>query len=852
MKKLKHKQIDKNIHNQSLETVISDRFGRYSKYIIQDRALPDIRDGLKPVQRRILYAMHELGLTPQKPFKKSARIVGEVIGKYHPHGDSSIYDALIRMSQEWKMNIPLIEVHGNKGSIDDDPAAAMRYTETRLSSLSLMMMEGLKKQTVTFIPNFDDSEHEPTILPSLVPNLLVNGAIGIASGYATEMPPHNLGEIINAIIAKIENPAITLEAIMKIVQGPDFPTGGIVQGLEGIKDAFETGSGKIIIRAKIEKNLKGKNTLLKITEIPYGVVKTKIIRQINDIIYDNQINGIDHVRDESDRENQIQIVIELNPDSDQEQIINYLFAKTDLQIHYNYNNVVIQERSPKKLGLMAMIDAYLKHQNDIQKSIIDFDLKRDQKRAEIIVGLIKAAKIVDQIINLIKATVGSREAVVKALVEKLKFTKIQAEAISELKLYRLSKTDQSIFLTEQAELILKITQNKNLLSSQQEFDRYLISLLKKLKQQFSTVRKTTIESEIEKLTIDLDALIKHEETWIGVSRQGYIKRFSNRIYEANDIINYALKENDSLVYLHKINTVDKLLVFTSKGRFIFIPTHKIEEFKWKDVGKHVNDYATIAPDELVVDAIAINDFSLEAFLIFVTKKGKGKRVLLKDLLVSRYSRALRAINLGKDDTLVNVRFSNGKKHVIIMTKDGKAVRYLESELPIYSLNSSGVKAISLSNDDYVSVLVVSGANNTIGLVSNRGGLKRMRAYTISPMAKGTKGKQFFRVVKTHPHKVLDAKVVEPTTKVYFLGTKKREIHNFKNIEISTINSGFSLLASSKIIDASIMNYNRLNSDSSLFEKSNSQNDDEKFSAAEKVIESCAQISLDDMLINNDH
>lgn len=851
MKKLKHKSSDRNIYNQSLEQVISDRFGRYSKYIIQDRALPDIRDGLKPVQRRILYAMNELALFPNKPYKKSARIVGEVIGKYHPHGDTSIYDALIRLSQEWKMNIPLIEVHGNKGSIDDDPAAAMRYTETRLSALSLAMMEGLKKNTVKFAPNFDDSEVEPTVLPGLVPNLLVNGAMGIASGYATDMPPHNLSEIVSAIIARINNPQITLEEIMKVVKGPDFPTGGIVQGLDGIRDAFATGSGKIVIRAKLEKNTKGKKTLLKVTEIPYGVIKAKIIRQINEIIHDHQINGIENVRDESDRNNGIQIVIELNAESDEEQIINYLFSKTDLQVYYNYNNVVIQNRAPQKLGLMAMIDAYLEHQSAIQRAILTFDLRRDQKRSEIIIGLIKASTIVEQIISLIKQTVGSKQAVVKALKETLNFTAVQAEAISELKLYRLSKTDQSVFIEEQKMLEEKIKYNQKLLRSTPDFNNYLIDLLKDLRTKFGKKRRTQIQDEVEKIVIDLDALIKHEETWIGVSRQGYIKRFSNRVFEANEIINYALKENDSLVYLHKINTVDKLLVFTSKGRFIFIPTHKVDEVKWKDFGKHLNDYATINADELVVDALAINDFNLEAFLVLVTKYGKGKRVAIKDFLVSRHSRAMRAINLNKDDVLINVRPSSGRKYIIIMTKESKAVRYFEKELPIYSLNSGGVKAINLTPNDYVCALVVASANSTIGLVSNRGGLKRMRAFTILQVNKINKGKHFFRTLKTHPHQVLDAKVVEPSTKVYFLGSKKREIHNFKNIEISTSTSGFSLLASSKILDASIMHYNRLHSDSSLFEKQSVKNEEEQFVEAEKIIEKAAQISLDDVLISNE-
>lgn len=841
---------NKNIKNTNLEQIISQRYGSYARYIIQERALPDVRDGLKPVQRRILYAMHELGIFHNKSYKKSARIVGEVIGKYHPHGDSSIYDALIRMAQEWKMNMPLIQVHGNKGSIDGDSAAAMRYTETRLSALASQMMGSLKKNTVRFTGNFDDSEIEPTVLPALFPNLLVNGAVGIAAGYATEMPPHNSSEIIDAIIAKIKNPSLSLQEVNAIVKGPDFPTGGIVQGQEGIFDAFALGNGKISIRAKLETVTRGKKTWIKVCEIPFGTIKKNIIDQICNIISDNQINGIKSVHDESGREHFIQIMIELNENSDIQQIINYLFAKTDLQVYYHYNNVVIKDGRPQSLGILQIIDAYLEHQHVVQKANIEYDLKRYQKRAEIIEGLLKAITNAKEIVNLIVAisanNASSKQAVIDALQSKFMFTNVQAEAISELKLYRFSKTDKGNLNDEQKDLETKITYNQSLLASSQAFDEYLINLLNNLKAQFPQQRRTEIQSQITKTEIDLNALIKQEETWVGVSRQGYIKRFSNRVFEGNELVNYGLKENDSIVYLKQVNTIDKLLVFTSCGHFIFIPVHKIEEIKWKDIGKHLNDFATIMANDYVVDVVAVNDFNLEIFLVLMTKNGKGKRVALKDFAISRASKAWRAIRLSANDALVNVRVSNGKKQIVIITKNNKALRYHEKELPIYSLSANGVKAINLSDDDYVCAMAIVSSNSVIGFVTNRGGLKRMRAFMILQANKFTKGKHFVRLLKTYPHVVLDIKVVEPSTKVYFSNTTDCEIFNFKNVDISTINSGFSLLANSKIIDASIMNYERLSEKNTFTDSRDHQDDEQKFANAEEIIEKASQIDLEDI------
>ncbi|WP_161565549.1 DNA topoisomerase IV subunit A [Mycoplasma sp. ATU-Cv-703] len=838
---------DEHILNQSLDRILSDRFGRYSKYIIQDRALPDARDGLKPVQRRILYAMYTLGLTPDKAFKKSARVVGEVIGKYHPHGDSSIYDALVRMAQEWKTNFPLVEIHGNKGSIDDDPPAAMRYTEARLSPLALEMMRNIDKETVKFTPNFDDSEIEPTVLPALVPNLLVNGALGIAAGYATDMPPHNLKEVLEGVIARIRNPHLSLRELNKIIKGPDFPTGGIVLGKSGIHEAFERGSGKIALRAKTQISPPdSKHPYIKITEIPYGVVKSRLIRQIDEIRLDTKVAGLKEVRDESDRHG-IRIMVELNKESDPSKILAYLFSKTDLQVYYHYNNVVIANRAPVKLGLIGLIDAYLVHQREILLRALEYDLAKHERRLEIVKGLVKASQIIDQIIQLIKEVSGSKQAVIEALVAKHHFSQLQAQAIAELRLYRLSNTDQSLLSEEKKELTKLIHQKQELINSRSKFDEYLINLLTKLSDHFGQKRKSQIEAHIDTTKVDLEALVKHEDAYLGVTRQGYIKRVGVAEYGADQLIDYRLKENDTLVYFHQVNTADKLLVFTNLGRYIFLPLHKVEASKWQDFGKHINDFALIDPHEKVVDAIAVHDFNLHAYIVLVTRQGKGKRVRLSDFLVTRYTSPLRAINLEKDDELINARPSNGHHQVIIITKVGRAVRYAETQLTIYSPRSSGIRAVALNQDDQVASLVIGKGTDVIGLVSSRGGLKRIRIKSIEPMGRNTKGKPIFLMLKKTPHLVLDAKIVLAKTLIYVRRGEEKRIIDFKEAEITTSQTGFSLTKFKHLDDASIMHYNRLHQGSWLFSESQKDSFEADFAKAEEDLDKASQLSIDDIL-----
>lgn len=840
------KELEKFL-DMSLDQIMSDRFGRYSKYIIQGRALPDARDGLKPVQRRILFSMNDLGLLHNRAFKKSARVVGDVIGKYHPHGDSSIYEAMVRMSQNWKINMPLVEMHGNNGSIDDDPAAAMRYTEARLEKFSELMLEGIKKNTVKFAPNFDDSEKEPTVLPALVPNLLVNGAKGIAAGYATEMPPHNLGEVIDAVITKIKSPNARLDTLMQSVKGPDFPTGGIVQGKDGIYQAFERGKGRILIRSKYELNTSKTKPTIKITEIPYGVVKSKLVKQMADIQFDKKIAGIKDVRDESDR-NGISIFIELSSGTDAEKIVKYLLQKTDMQVYYSYNNIAIKDSAPKQMGLSDLIDAYLNHQKEVQTNAINFDLSRDTKRLEIVNGLIRVAEIVDEVVKVIRSASGKQDVVDK-LISSFSFTENQAKAIADLRLYRLSKTDQSIYIEERDNLEKRIKIWNYLLQNENEFNSYLIKKLREVKKEFATERKTSIEDQMEVISISQDELINHEDAWVGVSYQGYIKRFSNRAYEANELETYGLKDGDSLEYLHKINTSDKLLIFTSEGKYIFLPVHNIAESKFKDVGRHINDFVAIKPNEFIVEAIAVNDFLLKVNITLVTKNGKGKRVKISDFEVKRFSTSYKAINLKADDKLVGAKISNGNKQIIIITKFAKAVKYSEHNLSVQGTKSSGIKAINLATDDQVTSFALVNQTDILGIVSNRGGIKRIKVETILPMSKNTKGKQLFRFIKGNPHLAIDAKSVDTSNKIAFAyNGKGLKIVEVTKAGISSFEEGFSQGGPSSTIGGKILKFNRIHKDSSIFENIVQDLDEtQTFAAAEAAIDSVDEISIDDLL-----
>ena len=740
---------NEKLEHQSLDYIMSDRFARYSKYIIQQRALPDIRDGLKPVQRRILFSMAELGLQHHKSFKKSARIVGDVIGKYHPHGDSSIYEALVRMGQDWKMNMPLVEMHGNKGSIDDDPAAAMRYTETKLEKITNLMLDELDKNTVPYAPNFDDTEKEPVVLPSYLPNLLVNGARGIASGFATEIPPHNLLEILEGAISMIRNPEITLNSLLKHIKGPDFPTGGIVYGIKGIEQSFERGQGRITICSKYEIINDKKETWINITEIPYGVVKSKLVRQIDELRFSGKISGIKEVRDETDR-NGISIAIFLEKDVNAEMIMNYLLQKTDIKVYYSYNMISIKENAPKVLGIKKMLEAYISHIKDIKRKAVKFDHEKYIKRLEIVDGLIRVSEIPDEVIKVIRDSSDSKKGVVLNLINKLNFTEIQAIAIAELRLYRLNKTDVSIYLKDKEDLSEKILFCKTVLENEKEFDSYLISILKQIKKDFGIPRRTLInENELE-ISLNKEEFIKPEPTYVSLSKDGYLKRFSSRVYESNELQTFGIKDNDYLLYLHQSNTINKLLVFSNRGNYIIVPIHKIIEGKWKDAGQYISDFASFETDEKIIGFIDVENFETKGYLVFVTKQGIGKKVLLKDFDVSRISKPIKAIGFKKpQDELVGIKLSNGMEDILITTNNSCTIKFSENSIPIFGLRPAGNTLIKLDKNTVTS-FVIANSQDKILLMNDKNKIKQINFSKFAYSTRASKGGKIITLISSKP------------------------------------------------------------------------------------------------------
>lgn len=798
---------DEKLEYQSLDSIMSDRFARYSKYIIQQRALPDVRDGLKPVQRRILYSMNDLGLQNEKSYKKSARVVGDVIGKYHPHGDSSIYEALVRMAQDWKMGEPLIEMHGNKGSIDDDPAAAMRYTEAKLSKISSLMLQDLDKNTVSFAPNFDDTEKEPTVLPSYIPNLLLNGAKGIASGFATEIPPHNLGELLDAIVAKIKNPEISWKSLMRYIKGPDFPTGGIIYGTKGIETSFEKGQGRINLCSKYIIEKENKNEVIRILEIPFGVIKSKLVRDIDELRVNGQINGIKDVRDESDR-NGISIAIILEENVNSQTIVNFLMQKTDMKIYYNYNMVTIVDYAPKILGIDKMINAYLNHIRIVKTRAIQFDLAKFEKRLEIIIGLIRVSEIPDEVIKVIRESAGGKQGVIANLQNILHFTLIQATAIAELRLYRLNRTDVSIYHEEKKELEEKIAYYKLLLSDSNTFDQHLIEMFKQIKKEYARPRKTLIYEEELNINIKQEELIKKESCWISFSRDGYLKRITNKTFESNEIGTFAIKENDQIIYFDRSNTINKLLVFTSLGNYAIIPIHKINETKWKEEGQFISDFVEISNNEKIVSIIDINSFNVKAYVILVTKLGIGKRVLLKDFEASRISKTMKAISFKKaNDQLIAAKISNGIEDIIITTNTTHTVKFSENELPILSARASGNTLIKVEHN-WVTAFGIANNKDSITLIIGNNNYKNINFSTIVYSSRATKGQQFFKNISS---KNIVRDIIKNQATNFVINTNNNQIvmMNFNhtaNID-NIINDNFAKISKIPGIAYPIINYN---------------------------------------------
>ncbi|MDR4968904.1 MAG: DNA topoisomerase IV subunit A, partial [Acholeplasmataceae bacterium] len=621
------------------------RFARYSKYIIQDRALPDARDGLKPVQRRILYAMQQMGMLHNKPYKKSARIAGEVMGKYHPHGDSSIYEAMVRLSQDFKMRVPLIDMHGNNGSIDGDSAAAMRYTEARLSRASEALLGDIDKRTVPFVPNFDDEELEPTVLPAKFPNLLVNGATGISAGYATKIPPHNLREVVEATIAYLDNENITIEEITKMIKGPDFPTGGIVQGQSGILSALDKGSGKVVIRAKteIEEISKSQDRII-VTEIPYEVNKADLVRSIDVLRIDKKIDDILEIRDESDQQG-LRIAIDLKKGADAQFILNYLFKSSDLQVAYNYNMVAILNHRPVLVGVLPILKAYVDHQKDVITNRSNYELAKANKRQHIVLGLIKMVSVVEDIIKIIRKSQNKQNAK-ENIMEAFGFTEVQAEAIVTLQLYRLSNTDILALQQESDNLLAFIKELEHILSSEQALRRVIKRELVEIVNLLGEDRRSEIEAEIDVIKIDQKELISEERVMIGITKEGYIKRASTRSHQAS--LTIGLKAQDALIFEKELNTLDTLLIFTNLGNYIYLPVFKIDEQKWKDLGIYINNITPIEKNEKIIKVIAVSNFKTDETILLATLQGMMKQAKLQDFEVTRYSKPIKAMKLSDD------------------------------------------------------------------------------------------------------------------------------------------------------------------------------------------------------------
>ncbi|ACF06987.1 DNA gyrase subunit A [Metamycoplasma arthritidis] len=780
--------LTETIIEKNMVDVMSERFGRYSKYIIQQRAIPDARDGLKPVQRRILYSMYGLKLYNNQAFRKSAKIVGEVMGRYHPHGDSSIYEALVRMSQEWKSNFPLIEMHGNKGSIDDDPAAAMRYTESRLEKISELILKDLDRKVVAMAPNFDDTEYEPVVLPSLIPNLLINGSKGIAAGFATEIPPHNLSEVIDATIKLIKNPLISLEELKQIVQGPDFPTGGVIHGIEGIAQAFETGQGKINISSRYRfvyaENKPSKIIGIEIYETPFGVIKSKLVADIDFLVIDKTINGVKEVRDQSNREG-ISIYLELEDEANAEAIINYLMSKTDLRISYNYNMVAIHENSPKLMNLQMLLFTYLSHLKDINTKGIEFDLKKYEIRLEIVQGFIKVSEISDEVIRVIKNSDNSKKGVIEALEKTFGFTNIQATAIAELRLYKLSKMDQLEFQNEAKELAIKIARCKELLENPNEFDKFIIEQLKDIKKEYAKPRFSEISQDKIRTEINTKLLAKNEDFYFFLSKEGYIKRISKKAFSSNGFSGFKLKDNDAIFYYDKINSLSKLIFFTNLGNYFIIDAHTLKENGWKDIGNHISSLVALENNERIIRVMEIESFNTYSRFIILTKKGMAKKVEIQEFDSKQIARKRSCIPLRPNDELCDVRIVNKEKLLFILLTGGLYYLIDENVVPEYSLKASGISLIKTDRDQEIEAFSPISPKNKVIIMTDKGQFKRTKMETVKLVGRSSHGKVFYYPMKTVSSKVISLEVATTQLQCYFTN-KENEPTKFdlKNIPLS--------------------------------------------------------------------
>ncbi|HGC7613999.1 TPA: DNA topoisomerase IV subunit A [Streptococcus agalactiae] len=745
-----------NIQNMSLEDIMGERFGRYSKYIIQERALPDIRDGLKPVQRRILYSMNKDGNTFEKGFRKSAKSVGNVMGNFHPHGDSSIYDAMVRMSQDWKNRETLIEMHGNNGSMDGDPAAAMRYTEARLSEIAGYLLQDIDKNTVPFAWNFDDTEKEPTVLPAAFPNLLVNGATGISAGYATDIPPHNLAEVIDAVVYMIDHPKAKLDKLMEFLPGPDFPTGAIIQGKDEIRKAYETGKGRVAVRSRTAiETLKGGKKQIIVTEIPYEVNKSVLVKRIDDVRVNNKVPGIAEVRDESDRDG-LRIAIELKKEADETIVLNYLFKYTDLQVKYNFNMVAIDDYTPKQVGLSRILTSYIAHRREIIIARSKFDKEKAEKRLHIVEGLIRVLSILDEVIALIRASENKADAKENLKVS-YEFSEAQAEAIVTLQLYRLTNTDIVTLREEEEELRQQITMLKAIISDERTMYNVMKRELREVKKKFANTRRSELQELAETIEIDTASLIIEEDTYVSVTRGGYVKRTSPRSFNASTVDELGKREDDELIFVSNAKTTQHLLMFTNLGNLAYRPVHELADIRWKDVGEHLSqNLVNFASNEEIIYAELVDDFTKETYFA-VTSLGQIKRFERQEISPWRTykSKTAKYAKLKNVDDYVVTVAPIQLEDVILVTYNGYALRFSINDVPVVGSKAAGVKAMNLKDSDHIVSAFI--ANTTsLYLLTHRGSLKRMAIDVIPTTSRANRGLQVLRELKSKPHRVFKA------------------------------------------------------------------------------------------------
>ena len=799
------KDVLEKIYNYSLEEIMGLSFGRYSKYIIQDRAIPDVRDGLKPVQRRILYSMYKEKNTYDKPYRKSAKTVGDVIGNYHPHGDTSIYDAMVRMSQDWKLRSPYIDMHGNNGSIDGDSPAAYRYTEARLSKISNELLRDIDQDTVEFAPNFDDSLLEPTVLPCKYPNLLVNGTTGISAGYATNIPPHNLEEVVEACIYRLDSPNCHLDSIMNIIKGPDFPTGGIIEGIDGIRKAYETGKGKIIVKAKtkIEKNK------IIITEIPYEVNKALLVKKIDEIRIDKKIDGILEVRDETSREG-LQITVELKKDAKADLILNYLFKNTELQTSYAFNMIAIVNRRPMLLGVLGMLDAYIDHQKEVVYRRSEYSLKHAKLRYHIVEGLIKAISILDDVIRTIRASKNKTDAI-ENLVKEYAFSNEQATAIVTLQLYRLTNTDVVQLEEELANLTKMINELEEIIKDPEKLKSVIKKELREIKKNYGLPRLTEIKEEVTELKIDNTMMLPKEDVIVAISKEGYIKRVSQRSYSSSNGEDTNLKENDYLLGLFNINTLDTILVFTNLGNYLYLPVYEVPEAKWKDLGKHISNIIPLNSDEKIINAFPIYDFNQNKYITSFSKMGFVKRTKLSEFKVQRYSKPMSMMKIKDNDEVIDVTISS-EPNVFVATKNGYGLWYKANEISEVGLKAAGVKSINLKDDEVVSGIVFSDLEEYITIITDKGTAKRLKLSEIPLGTRANRGLLLMKEIKSNPSKIKKCYITSNKNSILILTDKGFTQVKLTEIPIMDRYSNGSYLVKHRILDTTLI--------TSLIEKEN--------------------------------